>query len=161
MVDITDFRNAMSFLSSSVNVVTTNGVAGQHGFTASAVCSVTDTPATLLVCMNTATYTYQFFEQNKVLAVNVLAGHHQDFSQTFASKLTSEQRFEKATWHTLTTSSPILDDALVSFDCEIEQIQKVGTHGIFICRVVAIKQPQPHLQSEGLVYFNRCYRQVG
>lgn len=161
MVDVTDFRNAMSLLSSAVNVVTTNGVAGQHGFTASAVCSVTDSPPTLLVCMNASTYTYDFFVQNKVLAVNVLTGNHQDLSQTFASKLTSEQRFEKATWHTLTTNSPILDDALVSFDCEIEQVQKVGTHGIFICRVVAIKQPQPHLQSEGLVYFNRAYHQVG
>lgn len=160
MVDVTDFRNAMSLLSSAVNVVTTDGVAGQHGFTASAVCSVTDTPPTLLVCMNSSTYTYPFFEQNRVLAVNVLAGNHQDLSQTFASKLTSEQRFTKATWRKLATGSPILEDALVSFDCEIEQIQTVGTHGIFICRVIAIQQHQSESQTEGLVYFNRAYHQV-
>ena len=47
MVKATDFKNAMSFLSSAVNVVTTMGDAGRHGFTASAVCSVTDTPPTL------------------------------------------------------------------------------------------------------------------
>jgi hypothetical protein len=69
MVDVTDFKNAMSMLSAAVNVVTTDGPAGRHGFTASAVCSVTDNPPTLLVCMNTASRSYENFVQNKVLAL--------------------------------------------------------------------------------------------
>ena len=75
MVAASDFRDAMAMLSSAVNVVTTAGEAGRHGFTASAVCSVTDTPPTLLVCMNTASRSYQYFVENRVLAVNVLAEH--------------------------------------------------------------------------------------
>lgn len=157
MVDVTEFRNAMSMLSSAVNVVTTDGPAGRHGFTASAVCSVTDTPPTLLVCMNTASRSYPFFVQNNVLAVNVLADHHAPLSSIFASKLEAEARFEHGTWHTLMTQSPILDNALVSFDCQIEQIQEVGTHGIFICRIEAIQQGN---QATGLVYFNREYHAV-
>lgn len=61
MVKATDFKNAMSFLSSAVNVVTTMGDAGRHGFTASAVCSVTDTPPTLLVCMNKSSRSHLSF----------------------------------------------------------------------------------------------------
>jgi len=72
--------------------------------------------------------------------------------------LNSEERFKHASWTTLETGAPVLADALVSFDCEIEQIQDVGTHSIFICRVVAIKQSQ---QNESLVYFNRAYHHVG
>jgi flavin reductase (DIM6/NTAB) family NADH-FMN oxidoreductase RutF len=49
-------------------------------------------------------------------------------------------------------------DALVSFDCQIEQIQEVGTHTIFICRTVAIQKSQ---HEHSLVYFNRAYHQVG
>ena len=52
MIEATDFRDAMALLPTAVNVITTNGPSGTHGFTASAVCSVTDTPPTLLVCMN-------------------------------------------------------------------------------------------------------------
>ena len=52
----------------------------------------------------------------------------------------------------------MLEDSLVSFDCQIEQIQTVGTHDIFICRIVAIQHTQ---QEQGLVYFNRAYHQVG
>ena len=41
MIEATDFRDAMSLLTSAVSVVTTAGMADRHGFTASAVCSVT------------------------------------------------------------------------------------------------------------------------
>lgn len=159
MIEATDFRNAMSLLTTAVNVITTAGEAGVHGFTASAVCSVTDTPPTLLVCMNQSSRSHAHFVQNKVLSVNVLSTQHEHISNAFASsKLTSDDRFKLADWTALKTGSPILEDALVSFDCEIQEIQNVGTHSIFLCRVVAIQQSE---QEESLVYFNRAYHQVG
>ena len=159
MIEATDFRNAMSLLTTAVNVVTTEGASGLHGFTASAVCSVTDTPPTLLVCMNQSSRSHTHFIENKTLCVNVLGAQHEQISNAFASsKLSSEDRFKLGVWTTLETGSPVLEDALVSFDCEIEQIQEVGTHSVFMCRVVAIKQSQ---QDESLVYFNRAYHQVG
>ncbi len=45
------FRDAMSSLAAAVNVITTDGPHGRAGFTATAVCSVTDQPPTLLVCI--------------------------------------------------------------------------------------------------------------
>lgn len=158
MIEATNFRNAMSLLPTAVNVVTTEGLSGAHGFTASAVCSVTDTPPTLLVCMNTTSRSHGHFVENKILSVNVLGAQHEHISNTFASKLCSEDRFQQGTWSKLVTGSPVLEDALVSFDCEIEQVQEVGTHSVFMCRVVAIKQSE---QDESLVYFNRTYHQVG
>ena len=159
MIEATDFRNAMSLLTTAVNVITTEGVAGMHGFTAPAVCSVTDTPPTLLVCMNQSSRSHAHFIQNKILSVNVLGAQHENLSNAFASsKFSSEERFKLGSWTTLETGSPVLKDALASFDCEIEQIQQMGTHSIFICKVVAIQQSQ---QEESLVYFNRAYHHVG
>ena len=158
MIEATDFKNAMSLLTSAVNVVTTAGASGRHGFTASAVCSVTDTPPTLLVCMNKASRSHEYFVENKILTVNVLGSQHENISNVFSSKMNSEQRFKHGVWTELKTGAPVLKDALVNFDCEIEQIQEVGTHTIFICRIVAIQQSE-HDQS--LVYFNRSYHHVG
>ncbi|NNH01707.1 flavin reductase [Acinetobacter sp. ANC 5414] len=159
MVEATDFKNAMSLLTSAVNVVTTTGESGRHGFTASAVCSVTDTPPTLLVCMNKSSRSHANFVENKVLCVNVLSAEQEHLSNVFASsKFSSEERFEQGKWSALETESPVLQDALVSFDCEIGQIQEVGTHTIFICPIVAIKKNQ---EDQALVYFNRAYHQVG
>ncbi|MGB3611732.1 MAG: flavin reductase [Cellvibrio sp.] len=158
MIEATDFRNAMSLLTSAVSVVTTTGSCGRYGFTASAVCSVTDTPPTLLVCMNKSSYLHARFVENKVLAVNVLGGPHQEISNVFASKLDAEERFKHGSWTELKTGAPVLTDSLVTFDCQLEQVQTVGTHDILICRVVAIKQNQGE---QGLAYFNRAYHQVG
>lgn len=41
------FRDAMSSLSAAVNIITTNGRAGKCGLTATAVCSITDSPQQL------------------------------------------------------------------------------------------------------------------
>lgn len=158
MVEATDFRNAMSLLTGAVNVVTTVGESGRYGFTASAVCSVTDAPPTLLVCMNKSASSHAHFIANKVLTVNVLSAHHQHISTVFASKMSPEERFEFGNWTTLATGAPVLEDALVSFDCKIEHIQEVGTHAIFICQIVAIGQSE---HNQGLVYFNRAYHPVG
>ncbi|WP_130803757.1 flavin reductase [Acinetobacter ihumii] len=158
MIEAADFRNAMSLLTSAVSVVTTAGKSGRYGFTASAVCSVTDTPPTLLVCMNQASSSHPHFIENKILTVNVLAAHQQHISQAFSSKLTPEQRFEQGFWSELATGAPVLQDALVNFDCEIEQIQQVGTHTVLMCRIIALQQAH-HAQS--LVYFNRAYHQIG
>ena len=158
MIEATDFRDAMSLLTTAVNIITTEGSAGAHGFTASAVCSVTDTPPTLLVCMNQTSRSHGHFVENKTLSVNVLGGQHESISNAFASKLSSQERFEYGSWSQLKTGAPILEDALVSFDCEIQDIQQVGTHSVFMCRVVAIKQSE---QEESLVYFNRAYSRVG
>ena len=157
MVKATDFKNAMALLTTAVHVITTQGDSGTHGFTASAVCSVTDTPPTLLVCMNQAARSHEYFVDNKTLSVNVLGAQHEQLSTAFASKLSSAERFEQGSWTELATGAPILADALVSFDCEIEDIQQVGTHSIFMCRVVAINQSE---QQDSLVYFNRAYHQL-
>lgn len=158
MVNTTDFRDAMSLLTGAVNVITTKGTSGRHGFTASAVCSVSDTPPTLLVCMNKASSSHPHFIENKILSVNVLGAEHQHISKVFSSKMSPEERFEHGNWTALETGAPVLEDSLVSFDCQIEQIQEVGTHAIFICGIQAIQQ---NGQDQGLVYFKRGYHPVG
>jgi flavin reductase len=153
------YREAMAGLGAAVNVITTDGPAGRAGFTASAVCSVTDTPPTLLVCANRTNDSYPAMKQNAVLCVNTLAGAHEPLSPVFAGLTdhTMEARFEGATWHTMLTGAPVLDGVLVAFDCRISRIVEVGTHDIFICSVEAVEVGTVH---EGLIYYARGYHRV-
>ena len=80
-----DFRNATAQLGSAITIITTDGPAGRFGFTASAVCSVADSPPTLLVCMNRSSFAHGKFQHNGVLCVNVLSGQHQQLSGIFAN----------------------------------------------------------------------------
>jgi flavin reductase len=159
MVDVTTFRNAMAMLGGAVSVITTDGPSGRFGFTASAVCSVTDSPPTLLVCMNRGSPSNKHFINNKAICVNVLAGAHQELSGNFANKnLTMDERFAAAEWTTLESGAPVMMEALVNFDCRITQVHDVGTHSIFYCEIVQARQGGA---AEGLVYFNRAYHCLG
>ena len=46
------YRDAMARFAGAVHVVTTDGPAGRRGTTVIATCSVSDTPPTVLVCLN-------------------------------------------------------------------------------------------------------------
>ena len=155
----TEFRNAMAQLGSAVSVITTDGPAGKFGFTASAVCSVTDSPPTLLVCMNRNSFAHAPFRQNGALCVNVLSSDHQDLSGVFANaSLRSEQRFAYDSWQVLASGAPVLSSSVASFDCLIDTCHEVGSHSVFYCQVQAIRISET---PRGLVYFNRSYHAVG
>jgi flavin reductase len=159
MIAVPDFRNAMALLGGAVSVITTDGEAGRCGFTASAVCSVTDSPPTLLVCMNRASLNNANFKANGVICVNVLNASHQDICGGFASReLTMDQRFELAQWSVLHTGAPAMDEALVNFDCRIAQVHEVGSHSIFYCEIEQLRTADGQ---EGLMYFNRAYHRLG
>lgn len=160
MISISEFRNGMSLLAGAVNVITTNGPAGLAGFTASAVCSVTDQPPTLLVCMNRSSFAHRFFVENRAICVNVLSAAQQEVSALFANRdVTMEQRFALAPWLPLTTGAPALDGALVNFDGVITHIHEVGSHSIFVAELRDVRLPGQAAQ--GLAYFNRAYHPLG
>nr|WP_294916921.1 flavin reductase [uncultured Neokomagataea sp.] len=125
------FRDAMARLASAVTIVTTDGEHGRYGFTASAVSSVTDTPPTLLVCINRQTKTHPVLLNNGTFAVNILSDGHESLSNHFATSAVSmEERFSLGGWHTGKCGQPILEDALVSIECNVSNIQDIGTHTV-------------------------------
>ena len=84
MVTRQGFREAMARFGAAVSVVTTDGPAGRRGFTASAVCGVSDHPPTLLVCVNRQNDRHAALLANGVLCVNTLAAGQEDISALFA-----------------------------------------------------------------------------
>ena len=86
MVDTTAFRDAMAMLGGAVSIITTAGPGGKVGMTASAVCSVTDSPPTVLVCINRSTWAHAQFVQNGILCINILGAGQQTLSGRFANR---------------------------------------------------------------------------
>ena len=80
-VDGAVFREAMSRLGAAVHLVTSAGPAGRTGFTATAVASVSDNPATLLVCLNRRSNSAPFVSQNGVFCVNTLGAAEEEIGR--------------------------------------------------------------------------------
>jgi flavin reductase len=150
------FREAMAQVASSVHVITTAGAHGDAGITATAVCSVTDSPPMILACLNRASYARSVVSTSRFLAVNTLTASHLSLADQFAGRGDKEMadRFAHGSWTRGVTGSPLLDGALVSFDCTVEFSLPVGSHDIFVCRVVQILRPTP---PSGLAYVGRQY----
>lgn len=151
------FRQGMAGLPGAVNIVTTETASGKAGFTATAVCSVSDNPGTLLVCLNRSASVHAAFENTTSLVINTLDAGQDQLSNLFGGKAPMDERFASAEWQTLVTGSPVLADAAVAFDCVITDRQSVATHDVIFCRVVDIKQKD---QAGSLLYFQRGYHHL-
>ena len=130
-IDATAFRNGMRRLAAGVCIITTEDAAGlRTGMTATAVCSVSAEPPTLLCCINRQNISYATILRAGVFGVNVLAMDDRPLADQFARPLPSSEKFALGIWRRLVTSSPILESALAGFDCKVTSSVEVGTHGI-------------------------------
>ena len=138
IVEALEFRNVLSRVPTAVTIVATDGAHGIAGVTCSAVCSVCDTPATVLVCVNRRSYANMVIKANGVLCVNWLGSAHADISQLFSGvgAVPMAQRFADAHWGTLSTGAPHCQVSLMALDCRVAQAMEVGSHSVFLAEVV-------------------------
>lgn len=137
-MDKDTFRDAMRNVAGAVTVVTTRSLDGEpRGVTATAVCSLTVEPPSVVACINRDTWVGQIAPESRNFCVNVLTRDQQPVAETFAgrSKLAGAERFQVGDWQDAETGAPLLDGAIASFDCELEQAVEFATHVILIGRV--------------------------
>ena len=153
------FREAMSRLGAAVHVVTTAGPAGKAAFTATAVASVSDQPATLIVCLNRRSQVTPILSENRVLCVNTLRAGGDPLADLFAGRtgVAMADRFAGIDWLFLDTGSPVLPSAVIAFDCRVIELKAVATHNVIIACVTALRLGEP---GPALVYHERAYKQV-
>jgi len=155
-VDAHIYRDAMAQYAGHVQLITTEHGGVRRGVTITAACSVSDNPPTLLACLNSGNEKNAIFAQSGKFVLNSLGLRHRALSDAFAGfgGLQNDERFAKAKWMTLATGAPVLEDALVSFDCNLVDVKPMSTHLILLGQVEAI-----HFGTKGdpLLYFNRNY----
>jgi len=152
-----NYRNAMSLAVTGVNVVTTDGPLGKFGLTVSAVSSVSTEPPMILVCVSQKSIASNAIRGNGAFVINVLATSQQYVAETFSGsdEHGGAYQFNNDDWTTKVTESPVLKDAIASFDCEIETAIRAATHTIFIGRVLATME----CPDTPLLYTGRRYGQ--
>ncbi|NHN88831.1 flavin reductase [Acetobacter conturbans] len=153
------FREAMSRLGAPVTLVTTDGPGGRHGLTVSAISSVSDTPPTVLVCLNRSNRSHEAFLQNGVVGISILGQGHDKMAGVFASsRRASDEKFASGVWRTGHTGAPLLDDAVVTLDCSIGDVRTSGTHDVLFCSVEAIALGNP--SHAALAWFARAFHHL-
>jgi flavin reductase len=134
-----EFKLGMRQVVSSVAIVTSRSREVRNGLTATAVCSVSAEPPTVLACVNRNASAERIIAESGTFAINFLAEDQHNIARLFSkAKLDAEQRFGEGHWRSMVTGAPILEGAVASFDCEVEERIPSGSHHVYIGRVVAV-----------------------
>jgi len=155
VINVPLFRAAMRRFSAACTIITTAIDGDRAGLTATAVCSLTADPASLLVCINRSTYAHGLIERAGALSVNVLARDQEQIARRFAGMVPGvapETRFEEGQWIEGETGMPVLAGSMASFECRVRETLLANTHSIFICEVAAATIPEG--KDEPLIYFD-------
>lgn len=134
MVDAATFRRAMGLFPGAVTLITTGKGDLRRGITATAVCSVTDTPPSLLVCVNRKTGTCQEIRRSGRFSVQLLGAEQADLALCFAGATgaTGAGKFDSSDWTTCPAGLPRLGTALASLSCRVISLSENGSHMVFI-----------------------------
>jgi len=158
-LDPISYRDAMSRLAGHVQLITAASGGERRGVTVTASCSVSDSPPTVLVCLNGANPRNDIFVRGDSFALNLLGDEHRALAHAFSGRdqLDMDRRFALGQWRQLATGSPILVNATAAFDCRLIEVKTIATHLVLFGEVVdvALGPPRPPL-----IYVDRGYHSL-
>ncbi|WP_172293275.1 flavin reductase family protein [Pseudoruegeria sp. HB172150] len=152
-----DFRRAMRRPASAVAIVATGNIGRRAGVTVTAVCSLSDRPPSLLICIYCQSAVLEPIRANGRFSVNYLGAEHAELASLFAGQrgVAGDARFEPSDWSILRTGAPVLTSAVASFDCYLDREIDSPTHAVLFGRVAALMdRPESRKppQKQGLIY---------
>jgi len=115
------------------------GEGDDFAMTVSSVTSVSDTPPSLLVCINQQVSKQAHLSTSGCrFAINVLGAQHQDISNLCAGRAPDQHRLSIGDWKT-EEGIPVLADAQAIFYCEVDKVITYGTHHVVIAKIQRVE----------------------
>jgi flavin reductase (DIM6/NTAB) family NADH-FMN oxidoreductase RutF len=140
MVPSNEFKQAMRHLAGGVTIIATEHEGCRTGMAATAVCSVSADPPTILICINAGSSAHEPIRESGRFSVNLLASGQDDIARRFSGEtgVRGEERFATGAWAPLVTGAPVLESALAGLDCCVTEVVRVATHSVFFGAVVGV-----------------------
>jgi flavin reductase (DIM6/NTAB) family NADH-FMN oxidoreductase RutF len=144
-------RDALGCFATGVTVVTTqNGDGEPIGVTVNAFSSVSLDPPLLLFCLDRQAFSLESFRAAKHFCVNVLSEGQQELSVQFA--VAGRQKWSNVPYRLGESACPLIEGALATFECGVEQVVDGGDHVVFfgrILRAMSLREGRPLLFYRG------------
>ena len=138
MIDPGEFKQSMSRLAGSVCIITAANRRQWAGCTATAVCSLSTAPPSLIVCLNQDSQTASRIVQCRSLCVNILGPSDKDVALLFAQRSAGASKFDLGDWIDQEDCGPRLASAIASLGCRVVQLTQWATHFVLIGEVSKI-----------------------
>lgn len=126
-------------ISYGLYIVTSRKGTQYNGYISNTVIQVSSDPPLLAVCSHKNNLTTEYIDESKVMGITVIKEKtDMPFIGKFGFKSGREfDKFNGTKFKLGVTGAPIvLDQALAYFDCEVLSVVDVGTHKIFIVKII-------------------------
>jgi flavin reductase len=138
MITVNDrFLHAMASMAGAVTLVATAENDTPSGMVATAVCSLSAEPPSVIVCVNKEASSHDVILRQKVFSVNLPRADDTDTVRRFAIQKGAE-RFVSGDWTYGETGAPLLRQARISLDCKLSMVHDGFSHSILVGLVVGV-----------------------
>lgn len=154
------FRSLMRNIPGQVSIIAATDATGRrNGLTASAVCSLTDLPPTVIVCVNQSAGAHDLIIESGIFSINTLAVGQEEIARVFSGTagIRGEERFRTGSWTAGATGVPILTSAVCRLECRLSEYRAASSHTIFFGEVVAGSASH---EASPLLYLRGSYASV-
>lgn len=151
-----ELRNAMGRFATGVCLITAVDKEQQPlAMTANSFSSVSLDPPLVLWNLQDGSDVYDAFATPQYFAINILSSEQQDLSNQYAKK--GQHIIDGEHYSDGKHGAPIIRNALVSFECELEATHPGGDHLIIVGRIVDMVQ-RP--DGDPLLFYAGGYREL-
>lgn len=151
-----DFRAAMRRFVGNCSLITAGSGASRNGLVVTSAISLSTEPPLILACINRSSSSWGLVKSAGCFGLSSLGAGHRSVAERFsgASGQQGAARFDGLDWVTAVTGAPLLADAVIGFDCSVEEMIDRASHSILIGRIKAIRA----LPDQGaLIYWDGTY----
>lgn len=132
-------RLTMRGTAASVGAITVTMPDGTwRGATINSMTSVSLSPPSILVSLDSAAQVHAAVLESRRFAVNLFAHHQAEMAAIFSDPTRHEERFATGPWEDRTHGVPVLGDALATLVCSVAATLPYATHTITVGQVEAI-----------------------
>lgn len=155
-IDPALFRRVLGCHATGVAAITALTVGeGPVGMAVTSFTSVSLDPPLVAFCPDRKSSTWPKIAAAGRFAVNLLAEDQGEACRAFASR--GAEKFAGIGWRKSAHGLPVLDGALASIECAVEQVIEAGDHFIVLGRVLAMAADET---AGPLLFFRSAYAQV-
>jgi flavin reductase (DIM6/NTAB) family NADH-FMN oxidoreductase RutF len=151
-----ELRNALGRFATGVCLITTVSEEGEAlALTANSFSSVSLDPPLVLWNLQNNSDVYDSFARPRYFAINVLASEQMEHSNRYAKK--GEHQLAPEHFQPGRHGAPVIHNALVCFECELDATHEGGDHLIIVGRV---HDMQARPDGDPLLFYSGAYREL-
>lgn len=154
--DPRELRNALGRFATGVCLITVTTEQGESlAMTANSFSSVSLEPPLVLWSLQDSSDVYDEFATPKYFGISILSADQMELSNQYAKK--GQHGLDPAHFTLGENGAPLINDALVNFECAMHETHDAGDHLIIIGRVTHMECPS---DADPLLFFSGGYRGI-